>query len=261
MKHYLLHMKILEIIKDNCEIEITYNKEKTHIYFSPSIKELKFIEENPLTAFLKLKEFQLRKILHNKQAETFFVGFELNFVLQEILPDPSYYDRKKVTVLNNLKNTYLVKKKNFKSKNIIEVYTDGSFLKEKKSGGFAILIKPVLGETVLQSFRTKKKGSNLIELLAVIKSLELLKSENKLCILTDSQYVIKGITEWIPIWIINNWYTANGTQAKNLNEWKKVYKLVQNKYIEFVWIKAHTNHPENTLCDLTAKQIANNIKK
>jgi len=261
MKHYLLQMKILDIIEDNCKIEISFNNEKTHIFFSPSTKELRFIDKDALTSFLKLKEFQLRKILHNKQAETFFNGFELNFVLQEKQPDPRFYDRKKVTILNNLKNTYLVKKKNFKSKKIIEVYTDGSFLKEKKSGGFAILIKPILGETVLHSFRTNKKGSNLIELLAISKSLELLKNENKLCILTDSQYVIKGITEWLPIWIINNWYTANGTQAKNLNEWKKVYKLVKNKYIEFVWIKAHTNHPENTLCDLTAKQIANKIKK
>ncbi|MGE0088675.1 MAG: ribonuclease H [Bacteroidales bacterium] len=261
MKHYLLHMKILEIIKDNCEIEITYNNKKTRIYFSSSLKELRFTEEDQLTSFLKPKEFQLRKILHNKQAETFFVGFELNFVLQEKLFDPSFYDRKKVTVLNNLKNTYLVKKKKYKSKKIVEVYTDGSFLKEKKSGGFAILIRPIAEEPVLHSFRTKKKGSNLIELLAVIKGLELLRSENKLCILTDSQYVIKGITEWIPIWIINNWYTANGTKAKSLNAWKKAYKLVQGKYIEFVWIKAHTNHPENTLCDIRAKQIANyNIK-
>ncbi|OFX88518.1 MAG: hypothetical protein A2W99_08955 [Bacteroidetes bacterium GWF2_33_16] len=261
MNHYLLDMKILDVV-DNCyTIEIILDKQSTNIYFSPITKDLRYTERDSLTSFLKLKEFQLRKILHNKQPDTFYKGFKLTFVLQDVLPDPNYYDRTKVTVLDNTNNEYLVKKTDKKSEKIIEAYTDGSFLLEKNSGGFAVLIKYVSGETQLYSYKTSKKGSNLIELNAVIKSLELLKEETKICINTDSQYVIKGITEWIPIWILNNWHTANGTKAKNSKDWKKIIKLVKNKYIEFVWIKAHTNQYENTICDLTAKQTAKNNSK
>jgi ribonuclease HI len=256
MNHFLLHMEITDFIQNYYVIEILLDKEKTVIHFSPETKELNFTKNDSLTDFLKPKEFQLRKILHNKQSHTFFKGFTLDFVLQDIIADSSLYDRTKVTVLDNTNNNYIISKADQKSLGIIEAYTDGSYLSENNSGAYAVLIKTISGKSELKSFKTSKKGSNLIELTAVVKSLELLKDENKLCIHTDSQYVIKGITEWIPVWMLNNWYTANGTKAKNITEWKKVYRLVKNKYIEFVWIKAHTNQPENTLCDKTAKEKA-----
>jgi ribonuclease HI len=256
MNHYLLHMEITDFIQNYYVIEIMLNKEKTVIHFSPKTKELEFPRNDSFTDFLKTKEFQLRKILHNKQSQTFFKGFKLDFVLQDIILDSRLYDKTKVTILDNTDNKYIIRKADHKSTDIIEAYTDGSYLSENKSGAFAVLIKSVSGKNELKSFKTSKKGSNLIELIAVVKSLELLKDENKLCIYTDSQYVIKGITEWMPVWMLNNWYTANGTKAKNIVEWKKVYRLVKNKYIEFVWIKGHTNQPENTLCDKTAKEKA-----
>ena len=148
----------------------------------------------------------------------------------------------------------MVTKTSKKTKTIPELFTDGSFDHIKKLGGYAILIKSNSNYYIHQ-VKTQEKGNNLIELLAVIKGLEYLKNEPKIRIVTDSQYVIKGITEWLPIWKINKFYTANGTKAKNINYWKKADKLIHGKYIEFEWVKAHSEHFENTICDMKAKSI------
>lgn len=256
MNTYLLQMDILDEKDGFYNIKISFDNESGIISFSPSKKELNYITTGLFIQFLKLKEFQLRKLLHNKKRESFFPGFSLNFVLNDSLPDIEFYDRTKITILNNLENNYIVSKVDKKTPDIPEIYTDGSFIHSIKTGGYTVLIKDIDQEYSIFSYKTVKQGNNLIELTAVLKGLELLKDEIKIRIITDSQYVIKGITEWTPIWKLNNWFTANGTKTKNITEWKKINILVKNKYIEFEWVKSHSNHFENTICDITAKSIA-----
>ncbi|MCK5028758.1 MAG: ribonuclease HI [Bacteroidales bacterium] len=237
-------------------ISIFHDNSSCRICFSPETKELQYSENNDLTQFLKLKEFQLRKLLHNKRPNSFFIGFKLNFVLHDGLPDTSYYDLTKITVLDNLNNEFNVSKTRKKTPKIPELFTDGSFNHVKNTGGFAILIKTIQNEYLMNQVKTKRKGNNLIELLAVIEGLKYLKKEKKIRIVTDSQYVIKGITEWLPLWKLNEFYTANGSKAKNITEWKKIDALIKNKYLEFEWVKAHSDHFENTICDMKAKSIS-----
>ena len=94
-----------------------------------------------------------------------------------------------------------------------------------------------------------------MELLAVNYGLNKLKKYDKIRIITDSQYVIKGASEWLPLWKLNKFVTANGTKAKNINEWNKFNSLIENKYIELEWVKSHSDHFENSICHLKAKSI------
>lgn len=260
MNYFQLKMEITNKAEGAYTILISNKNSECKICFSPQSKELKYLEENELTQFIKLKEFQLRKLLHNKRSESFYIGFKLNFVLHDGLPDTKFYDLTKITILDNRENQYFVKKTEVKSKNITELFTDGSFNNEKNTGGYAILIKTIQNEYWINQIKTKRKDNNLNELLAVKEGLKYLNEEIKIRVVTDSQYVIKGITEWLPLWKINKFYTANGTKAKNIKEWKEVDQLLKGKYIEFEWVKSHSDHFENTICDMKAKSIYKNEK-
>lgn len=260
MNYIELKMEITKEFKGNYTILISDEKSDCNIIFSPETKEIKYLDQSDLAQSLKLKEFQLRKILHNKRSESYYKGFKLNFVLHDGLPDTGFNDRTKITVLDNRNNQCILKKSDQKTSGIIELFTDGSFNHEKKTGGFAIIIKTIKNEYFLHQKKTSGQGNNLIELLAVIEGLQYLVNEEKIRIVTDSQYVIKGITEWLPLWKINHFYTANGTKAKNISEWKKIDHLIQNKYLEFEWVKSHSDHFENTICDIKAKSSYKEIK-
>ncbi len=258
MNYHMLNMDITDQEKKCFLIRIGMDKESCMIKFSPDLKELTYLDKNALTQFLKLREFQLRKILHNKRPETYYKGFKLSFVLNDSLPDPQFYDRTKITILDNRKNKHHVTKSNNKTEGIPELFTDGSFNHMKQTGGYAILIKEIPSEYKMLQVHTTRKGNNLIELLAVKKGLEYLQNHIKLRIITDSQYVIKGISEWLPVWKMNDFYTANGTRAKNITDWKKIDRLIAGKYIELEWVKSHSDHFENSICDLKAKSITKN---
>ena len=101
------------------------------------------------------------------------------------------------------------------------------------------------------------QNSSLIELIAVIEGLKELADHKKVRIVTDSRYVIKGLTEWLYNWKLNDWYTAQGEKVKNITFWKEYFMLTQGKYIEFEWVKAHSSHFENTICDSYAKELLN----
>jgi ribonuclease HI len=75
-------------------------------------------------------------------------------------------------------------------------------------------------------------------------------------VITDSQYMIKGITTWIYHWKLNRWRTANAEKVKDKKQWKKLDRLMNNRCLEFKWVKAHEDHPGNNLCDFMARQAA-----
>ena len=99
-------------------------------------------------------------------------------------------------------------------------------------------------------------SNNLTELLAVIEGIRLTDENESIRLVCDSQYVIKGVFNWIPVWKLNNWFTANGLKAKNVEYWKELDLLLNNRYIEFQWVKGHRDHIENKLCDYYARLVA-----
>jgi ribonuclease HI len=218
-------------------------------------KELKIYSSNDLARILKENEYQLRKLLHNKQPRTYYVGFKLDF---------SIIDGKDIAAFNN-KNNIVVKDhgdikviKDCEKEDLIEIYTDGSYNENLEKGAYSILKKDLNGSYESHQFSSILKDSATIELQAVIKALEIYKSDVR--IMTDSQYVRKGITEWTVHWKLNNWVTANGTKAKNINKWIKLEKLCEGRRIEFGYVKAHNDHFENEYCDLLARNKRESMK-
>ncbi|MCD6091038.1 MAG: ribonuclease HI [Bacteroidales bacterium] len=230
--------------------------EESYLGYLPLTKSLVFLENDSFSGYLKTHEHQLRKMLHNKRLDTFYIGFEMHFILWENKDMKQFSDRSKIIVLDCRtlqRKIYTFKKE---EKEITKVYTDGSFLEKKGKGGYVVLIKKPTRNYQLHTYDSSKKSSSLIELEAAIKSLEILKDIEKIRIVSDSQYVRKGLTEWVPIWELNDWHTVNGEKVKNIGYWKYFNSLSKGKYIEFEWVKAHDNHFENTLCDLYAKMQA-----
>ncbi|BBA84895.1 ribonuclease HI [endosymbiont of Pachyrhynchus infernalis] len=143
--------------------------------------------------------------------------------------------------------------------NIINVFTDGSCTNNPGPGGYGIIIKYNNNIFKFSSgyyFTT----NNRMELIAVIKSLEILKNFKKININLDSLYVKNGITIWINNWIKNNWRSSKNKIIKNIDLWKKLYLLSNNYILNWNWIKSHSNCIENNICDKLAKDASINPK-
>ncbi len=257
MKMTLFTMGIIDVQNNNYKIKISNNKECSFIEFDPLKKELHFFSNNKLTDYLKVNEYQVRKMLHNKRIDTYYVGFNVKFVLTHDKDVAAFNDRSKIVVLdkrNNNFNSYAIDESDAEEK-IYKIYTDASFFEKKKYGGFAFIIEDLKENYNLYAEKVKDIGSSQAELEAAIKALELLKNIEKIRIITDSQYVRKGLTEWLPIWKLNGFKTINGEPPKNIAKWLSFDKACNEKYIEFQWVKGHSSHFENSLCDMYARDI------
>lgn len=120
----------------------------------------------------------------------------------------------------------------------------------------AVIVKDTNGLLNLHTKTTPQTSSSLIELQAAILGLEKMQHHTHLRIRTDSRYVIKGLTEWVINWKLNNWRTAQGRPVKNIAFWKRFDELAQGKYIEFKWVKGHSEQLENSRCDFYARSAA-----
>lgn len=258
MKMLLFKMEIIDVQDNYYTIKISNDAEATLIKFNPIKKDLDFILNNNLTDCLKANEYQLRKMLHNKRIDTYYVGFNVNLVLRYNKDVAAFNDRSKIVVLdkrNNANLSYVMDEAKCEKK-IYKVFSDACYFENKKYGGFAFIIEDLKGNYNLHTEKIGDIGSSQAELVAVIKALELLKDIDKIRIITDSQYVRKGLTEWIPCWKLNDFKTINGEPVKNIENWLLFDNVCNEKYIEFQWIKGHSNHFENSLCDMYARTAA-----
>ena len=89
---------------------------------------------------------------------------------------------------------------------------------------------------------------------AAIVALRQLQDPCKIKLTTDSQYVVKGMTEWMKGWIRNGWKTASRQPVKNQELWQELHKLGQRHTITWIWVKGHDGHPENERCDQLANE-------
>lgn len=263
MKMMLFTMEIIDAENNNYKIKISNGSEYSLIEFDPLKKELHFVNDNNLTDFFRVNEYQLRKMLHNKRIDTYYVGFNLKFVIREDKDVAAFNDRSKIVVLdkrNNNYDSYAIDETSAEEK-IYKIFTDASYFENKNYGGFAFIIEDLKGNNNLYTEKVQGIGSSQAELEAAIKALKLLKDIEKVRIITDSQYVRKGLTEWMPLWKLNGFKTINGEPAKNIKKWLSFDKACNGKYIEFQWVKAHSNHFENSLCDMYARDAAKNSNK
>jgi ribonuclease HI len=93
-----------------------------------------------------------------------------------------------------------------------------------------------------------------MELMAVIQALESLKRDCVVKVTSDSQYVLKGINEWMADWKKRGWKTAAKKPVKNVDLWQRLDKACLSHRIEWVWVKGHNGHVENEIADELANQ-------
>ena len=139
------------------------------------------------------------------------------------------------------------------SKKIVHIYTDGACRGNPGPGGWGAILKYNNLQKEINGF-ANNTTNNIMELTAVIKSLESLNRNCKIKITTDSTYVKNRITNWINNWKNNNWKTANKKPVKNKDLWLKLDALVSNHVIEWHWVRGHTGHPDNERADQLANE-------
>jgi ribonuclease HI len=134
------------------------------------------------------------------------------------------------------------------------LYTDGACSGNPGPGGWAVIwlvdgkIQQKWGGFVAQT------TNNRMELTAVIEALKLIKPGAAATIYTDSEYVRKGITEWLPNWKLKNWKTANKKPVKNRDLWSLLDSL-NHPGIEWRYVTSHTGNPFNEECDRIARKF------
>ncbi len=136
---------------------------------------------------------------------------------------------------------------------IIDIYTDGACKGNPGIGGWGALM--VSGEHRKELFGGEAHTTNnRMELLAVIRALESLRGPSELVIHTDSQYVQKGITEWLRGWKARGWKTADRKPVKNADLWVELDELQARHRIQWRWVRGHSGHPGNEAADALANR-------
>ena len=130
------------------------------------------------------------------------------------------------------------------------IYCDGACSGNPGPGGWgAILLDVATGKNKEISSAEANTTNNRMELTAALEALKSLKQPCIVEIVTDSQYLIKGITQWIYNWQKNNWQTANKKPVKNKELWQELYSISKIHQITYTWIKGHSGHIENERAD------------
>lgn len=138
---------------------------------------------------------------------------------------------------------------------MVKIYTDGSCLKNPGPGGWAALLVMGTQEKMI-SGGLKETTNNQMELQAATEGLKALTRSCTVQLYSDSQYVVKGMKEWIKGWQKNNWKTAAKKPVANQEFWEELVKAAERHTITWHWVKAHAGHPENERVDEMARAQA-----
>jgi ribonuclease HI len=135
----------------------------------------------------------------------------------------------------------------------VVLYTDGGCSGNPGPGGWAyILVHPATGKTVEQSGGEPETTNNRMELQAVVEGLTALKRPTIVELQTDSVYVGKGLSEWMPKWKAAGWRRRENNswkEVKNVDLWQQLDVLNQKHTVRYVRVAGHSGHPENDRCD------------
>ena len=139
------------------------------------------------------------------------------------------------------------------SKKTVEMYTDGACKGNPGVGGWGALLRYGAHEKELFGGEAHTTN-NRMELLAVIEGLRALKKRSQVDIYTDSQYVQKGVTEWLESWKARGWKTADKKPVKNAELWQALDEARKPHKVTWHWVKGHAGHPENERADELARE-------
>ena len=134
----------------------------------------------------------------------------------------------------------------------VEIFTDGACRGNPGPGGWGAILRY---QNVEKAFYGGEKDTtnNRMELTAAIEGLKALKDSCEITLTTDSEYVRRGITEWMANWKARGWKTAAKKPVKNVDLWQALEKEASRHKVSWHWVKGHSGHRENELAD----QLAN----
>jgi ribonuclease HI len=131
---------------------------------------------------------------------------------------------------------------------VVEIHADGACKGNPGRGGWGVIL--LFGKSRKEMYGGEAATTNnRMELTAVIEGLAALKKRSRVQVFTDSQYVQKGISEWIHSWKRRGWLTADRKPVKNDDLWRRLDELASGHAIEWHWVKGHAGHPENERAD------------
>jgi len=136
---------------------------------------------------------------------------------------------------------------------VIEIYTDGDCRGNPGPGGWAALLR--MGEHEREiSGGEAHTTNNRMELTAVIRALEALTRPVQARVYTDSEYVRRGMSEWLPAWKLRGWRTADRKPVKNQDLWQQLDELRTRHQLEWQWVPAHSGIADNERVDRLANE-------
>jgi ribonuclease HI len=134
----------------------------------------------------------------------------------------------------------------------VEIFCDGACSGNPGPGGFGCILRSGSREKELTG-ADPHTTNNRMELLAAITALESLKRPCEVVLTTDSQYLVKGMTEWIQLWIRKGWKNSKKEDVLNRDLWERLLSLTALHQVHWRWIRGHNGHPENERCDELAR--------
>ena len=140
----------------------------------------------------------------------------------------------------------------------VEIFTDGACRGNPGPGGYGSIIRTRDQENEI-SGSAKSTTNNIMELTAAVVALKQLKEPCEVTLTSDSQYLVKGMTQWIEGWAKKGWLTAAKQPVKNKDIWLELNKLNKIHKISWKWVRGHQGHAENERCDLLANMAVDKM--
>jgi ribonuclease HI len=137
-------------------------------------------------------------------------------------------------------------------RSFVEIYADGACSGNPGPGGYGAIVRSGEKERELSGCEAMTTN-NRMELMGVISALEILKKPCRVRVTTDSNYIVKGMTEWIEGWQRKGWKNSQKKDVLNRDLWERLLKAAGPHEVQWSWIKGHNGHYENERCDALAR--------
>lgn len=135
----------------------------------------------------------------------------------------------------------------------VEIFSDGACSGNPGPGGYGTILRSGVREKELSGYHPQTTN-NQMELLGAIAGLEALTKPCRVIVTTDSQYLVRGMNEWVQNWIERGWRTTGKKPVLNKALWQRLVIQAERHQVEWAWVKGHDGHLENERCDALARQ-------
>lgn len=143
---------------------------------------------------------------------------------------------------------------------MVEAFTDGACRGNPGPGGWGVVLR--YGDRERELYGGEPgTTNNRMELMGAIQALETLTRPCRVRVTTDSQYVMKGITEWMAAWKRRGWKTADRKPVKNAELWRRLDAAQARHQVEWEWVRGHAGHPENERADALANRAIDELEQ